>query len=183
VAQAIVGLGNPGSEYRETRHNVGHRVLDILAKRLHARFAREGRHAMARGRWQGEPLLLIKPTCYMNVSGPTVARLSRKLHLGPSDLIIVFDDIDLPLGKVRVRMKGSAGGHNGVRSLIEALGTDELRRVKVGIGRPVPPGERDRRHEVSDHVLSAFDTEELSVVETACEEAAEQALKLASTPR
>ncbi|HSL51511.1 MAG TPA: aminoacyl-tRNA hydrolase [Candidatus Deferrimicrobiaceae bacterium] len=176
MAQAVVGLGNPGPEYRDTRHNVGQRVVDALARRIHARFAREGGHAVARGRWQGEPLYLIKPNSYMNVSGPPVARLARKLHLGPADLVIVFDDLDLPLGKVRVRLSGSAGGHNGVRSLIEAFGTDALRRVKIGIGRPGPPGEdRDR---VSDHVLSPFFPEERDAIAAACDEAVEQTLTL-----
>jgi len=136
VAQAVVGLGNPGPEYRNTRHNVGQRVVDALAHRIHARFERDGGHAVATGRWQGETLYLIKPGSFMNVTGPPVARLARKLHLGPADLVIVFDDIDLPLGKVRVRPQGSAGGHNGVRSLIAAFGTDALRRVKIGVGRP-----------------------------------------------
>ncbi len=112
----------------------------------------------------------------MNVTGAPVARLARKLHLGPADLIIVFDDLDLPLGKVRVRLTGSAGGHNGVRSLIAAFGTDALRRVKIGIGRPGRPGEdRDR---VSDHVLSPFFPEEQETVAAACDEAADQALGL-----
>jgi peptidyl-tRNA hydrolase, PTH1 family len=176
VAQAVVGLGNPGPEYRDTRHNVGQRVVDALARRLHTRFAREGGHAVAHGRWQGEPVHLIKPSSYMNVSGPPVARIARTLHLGPADLVIVFDDIDLALGKVRVRQKGSAGGHNGVRSLIAAFGTDELRRVKIGIGRPGRPGEdRDR---VSDHVLSAFFPEERETIAAACEEAVAQTLVL-----
>lgn len=176
MAQAVVGLGNPGPEYRHTRHNVGQRVVDALARRVHARFEREGAHAVARGRWQGEMLYLIKPGSYMNVTGPPVARLARKLHLEPSDLVIVFDDIDLPLGRVRVRLKGSAGGHNGVRSLIEAFATDALRRVKIGIGRPGPPGEdRDR---VSDHVLSPFYPEEHEAIAAACEEAADQVMKL-----
>lgn len=179
MAQAIIGLGNPGPEYRNTRHNVGQRVLDALARSLHTRFAREGSHALARARWQGEALYLLKPGSFVNVSGPTVARLCRKLHLGPADLIIVFDDLDLPLGKVRVRMKGSAGGHNGVRSLIEALGTDALRRVKIGIGRPGRPGED--RERVPDHVLSPFYPEELEAVQAACHEAADQALKLVQT--
>lgn len=176
MAQAIIGLGNPGSEYRNTRHNVGQRVLDVLARRLHVRFVRQGGHAVARGRWRGETLYLVKPQSFMNVSGPPVARLGRKLHLGPSDLILVFDDLDLPLGKVRVRMKGSAGGHNGVRSVIESLDTDAVRRIKLGIGRPTPPGQG--KDEIVDHVLSAFDPDELPVVETACAEAADQALKL-----
>ena len=176
MAQAVVGLGNPGSEYRDTRHNVGQRVLDALAHTLHVRFERHGGHQVAEARRQGETVYLVKPRTFMNVSGPTVARICRGLHLGPADLIIVFDDIDLPLGKVRVRMKGSAGGHNGVRSLVATLGTDEIRRVKVGIGRPGEPGrDRDR---VADHVLSPFFPDELPVIETACAEAVEQALKL-----
>jgi peptidyl-tRNA hydrolase, PTH1 family len=176
VAQAVVGLGNPGPEYRNTRHNVGQRVVDALARRIHARFEREGGHAVARARWQGETLYLIKPGSFMNVTGPPVARLSRKLHLGPADLVIVFDDLDLPLGKVRVRLKGSAGGHNGVRSLIEAFATDELRRVKIGIGRPGRPGED--RDQVSDHVLSPFFPDEHDVIIEACDHAVEQVLKL-----
>jgi PTH1 family peptidyl-tRNA hydrolase len=176
VAQAVVGLGNPGSEYQGTRHNVGQRVVDALARTLHARFEREGIHQVARARWRGETVYLLKPRSYMNVSGPAVARLCRALHVGPEDLIVVFDDLDLPLGKVRVRLKGSAGGHNGVRSLIETLGTDALRRVKVGIGRPGEPGrDRDR---VVDHVLSPFVDDELPVIEQACADAAEQTLKL-----
>ena len=176
MAQAVVGLGNPGTEYRDTRHNVGQRVLDALAHTLHVRFERAGGHQVAEARRHGETVYLVKPRTFMNVSGPTVARICRGLHLGPADLIIVFDDIDLPLGKVRVRMKGSAGGHNGVRSLVATLGTDEIRRVKVGIGRPEEPGrDRDR---VADHVLSPFFPDELPVIETACAEAAEQALKL-----
>ena len=177
MPQAVVGLGNPGSEYHDTRHNVGQRVVDGIARRLHARFAREGGHQVARTEWAGRPLLLVKPRCYMNESGPVVARLARTLHLDASDLVIVFDDLDLPLGTVRVRMKGSAGGHNGVRSLIAALGTDEIRRVKVGIGRPAPPGQR--RELVVDHVLSPFYADEREAVEAACVEAADRALELA----
>lgn len=176
MAHVVVGLGNPGPEYRDTRHNVGQRVLDKLARRFHARFSREGGHQIARAHWQGQALLLIKPACFMNVSGPAVARVSRRLHLEPSDLVIVFDDLDLPLGKVRARMKGSAGGHNGVRSVIEALGTDAIRRVKVGIGRPAPPGQQ--KDLVVDHVLSPFYPDEREAVEAACAEAVDLALKL-----
>ena len=179
MAQAIIGLGNPGPEYRDTRHNVGQRVLDTLARRVHARFSREGGHPVARAEWQGEPLYLVKPICFMNVSGPAVARLSRKLVLAPSDLVIVFDDLDLPLGKVRARMKGSAGGHNGVRSLIAALGTDAFRRVKVGIGRPAPAGQR--KDLVVDHVLSPFYPDEHDAIETACATATDMVLKLVET--
>jgi len=175
VAQAIIGLGNPGPEYRDTRHNVGARVLDALAKKLKVRFQRSGGHFVGQTKWRGQILYLIKPQCFMNVMGPPVARATRKLKLLPGELVFVYDDLDMPLGKVRVRLKGSAGGHNGVRSLIHTFGTDQLRRVKVGIGRPASP-ER-ARGEVVDHVLSAFEPAELPTVEAACAEAATQALR------
>jgi len=176
VAQAIIGLGNPGPEYKNTRHNVGQRVVDALARRLHARLAREGAHQVASAEWGDHHLHLIKPGSFMNVSGPVIARLSKKLRLDSADLIIVFDDLDLPLGTVRMRMKGSAGGHNGMRSVIETLGTDAIRRVKVGIGRPGTPGQdRDR---VVDHVLSPFYPDEHDAIEAACATAADMVLKL-----
>ena len=176
MAQAIVGLGNPGPDYRDTRHNMGARALDALAKKIKVRFQRVGGHLVAQCKWRGDVLYLIKPQCFMNSMGPPVARVTRKLQLVPSQLILVYDDLDLPLGRVRVRMKGSAGGHNGMRSLIATLGSDQLRRVKVGIGRPASP-ERDRE-EIVDHVLSAFLPDELPTVEAACNEAGAQALKL-----
>ena len=175
MAQAIIGLGNPGPEYRDTRHNMGARVLDALARKLRVRFQRSGGHLVGQTKWHGQVLYLIKPQCFMNVMGPPVTRLTRKLKLGPGDLIFIYDDLDLPLGKVRVRLRGSAGGHNGVRSLISNLGTDKLRRVKVGIGRP--PSPERAREEVVDHVLSVFEPDELPIVAAACAEAATQALK------
>jgi peptidyl-tRNA hydrolase, PTH1 family len=179
VAQAIIGLGNPGTEYQGTRHNVGHRVVEGLARSLGARFDRASGHAIAEAEWQEETVYLVKPRAFVNESGPAVARICRRLHLGPADIVVVFDDLDLPLGSTRIRMKGTAGGHNGVRSLIQALGTSDFRRVKVGIGRPAPPGER--RHEVVDHVLSPFRRDELDVIEQACTEAANLALQLVTS--
>ena len=176
MAQAIVGLGNPGPDYRDTRHNMGARALDALAKKIKVSFQRVSGHLVAQCKWRGDVLYLIKPQCFMNSMGPPVARVTRKLQLVPVQLIFVYDDLDLPLGRVRVRMKGSAGGHNGMRSLIATLGTDQLRRVKVGICRPASP-ERDRE-EIVDHVLSAFLSDELPTVEAACNEAGAQALKL-----
>lgn len=172
MAQAVVGLGNPGEPYRDTRHNVGQRVLDGLARAVGARFRRDGDALVARAEWGGEPLYLVKPLAFMNVSGPPVARLTRRLGLAPADCILVYDDIDLALGAVRVRMRGSHGGHNGMRSVIDALGTSELRRVKVGIGRP------DRRDDVADHVLARFAPEELPIIETACAQARDRVLEL-----
>ena len=179
MAQAIIGLGNPGPEYRDTRHNVGARVLDALARKLRVRFQRSGGHLVAQTRWRGQALYLIKPQCFMNVMGPPVTRATRKLKLAPGELIFIYDDLDLPLGKVRVRLRGSAGGHTGVRSLIANLGTDQLRRIKVGIGRP--PSPERAREEVVDHVLSAFEPDELPLVTAACAEAATQALKQVET--
>ncbi len=182
MAQAVVGLGNPGKGYHGTRHNVGHRVLDRLADLLQAqqkllasfrRIPRLGQ--VAEGVYGAEPLLLFKPASYMNEAGGPVARFLREFEryaLTPADLILVYDDIDLPVGKVRVRLKGSHGGHRGVQSVIEELDTQALRRVKVGIGRP------SCKDEVIDHVLSRFSPEELPLIKSACAEAAEQVLKL-----
>lgn len=176
MGQAVVGLGNPGPEYQDTRHNVGQRVIDELAGRLRAAWMRQGPVLLARGRWRGETLDLVKPLAYMNVTGPVVEQALRQLDAGPGDLILVHDDLDLPLGTVRVRMRGGHGGHNGVRSVIETLGTEEIRRVKVGIGRP------ERKDEVVDHVLAAFDPEERPAVEAAVGAAADHVLLLAASP-
>jgi len=172
--RVVVGLGNPGPEYRDTRHNVGQRVLDLLARRLRASWRRDGSAVVARGQWRGEPVRLIKPISFMNESGPVVAKALRRVEAGPADLILVYDDIDLPLGTVRLRMKGSHGGHRGVRSVIEALGTQEIKRVKVGIGRP------DQKDDVPDHVLTSFERDELPAVDAAVAEAVERVLALLS---
>ena len=174
MANAVVGLGNPGPEYRDTRHNVGQRVLDHLASSLKKAWRRDGPAMIARAAWRGEPLHLIKPISFMNVTGPVVAKALRGVGAEPRDLILVYDDIDLPLGAVRVRMKGGAGGHNGVRSVIETLGTEEIRRVKIGIGRP------EHKGDVPDHVLAAFEPEEQDAVDKAVAEAAERVLALAA---
>ena len=177
MATVVVGLGNPGPEYRDTRHNVGQRVLDHLAQTLRGRpWRRDDATMLSRVTWRGEPLTLVKPLAFMNMCGPVVARIVRRHHAEPADLILVYDDIDLPLGTVRIRMKGSHGGHNGVRSVIEALGTDQIRRVKVGIGRP------DHKAHVPDHVLTAFEPEELPAVEAAVTTAADRILALSATP-
>jgi PTH1 family peptidyl-tRNA hydrolase len=174
MAHVVVGLGNPGSEYRDTRHNVGQRVLDHLARETfrEAPWRRHGAWAVTTGRWRGDTVTLVKPRAFMNESGPVVARALREHHADHHDLILVYDDIDLPLGAVRVRMKGSAGGHNGVRSVIAALGTPEIRRVKVGIGRP------EHKAHVPDHVLTVFEPDELPVVAAVIAEAAQRVLEL-----
>ena len=172
AGRVVVGLGNPGPEYRDTRHNVGQRVLDVLAKTVRGSWRRDGATIVARGRWRGEEVRLIKPLSFMNESGPVVAKALRRAEAGPADVILVYDDIDLPLGTVRVRMKGSHGGHNGVRSVIDALGTQDIKRVKVGVGRP------DHKGDVPDHVLTSFEHDELPVVDAAVAEAVEKVLAL-----
>ena len=168
----VAGLGNPGSRYQGTRHNVGQRVLDHLAPTLRATWRDEGWAQVARGRWRDETVHLVKPQSFMNVTGASIATALRRLHADPTDLIVVYDDIDLALGTVRMRMKGSHGGHNGMRSVIEVLGTDEIRRVKVGVGRP------ERKADVADHVLDRFRPEELAVIEDAVALAADRVLQL-----
>jgi PTH1 family peptidyl-tRNA hydrolase len=174
VAQVVIGLGNPGPEYQATRHNVGQRVLDVLAERLRGTFAREGDTVYAPVRWRGDTVYLVKPQAFMNLSGPAVRRALGRLSADALDVILVYDDIDLPLATIRVRMKGSHGGHNGVRSVIETLGTDAIRRVKVGIGRP------EHKGDVPDHVLTGFDPEEEEMVVKAVEAAADRVLELLS---
>lgn len=178
MAHVVVGLGNPGPDYRDTRHNVGQRVLDYLARETfrNAPWERHPGWAACAGRWRGETVTLIKPRAFMNESGPVVMRALRAHRADHHDLVLVYDDIDLPLGTVRVRMKGSAGGHNGVRSVIATLGTPDIRRVKVGIGRPA------HKADVPDHVLTGFEPDEMPTMEAAVAEAAQRVLTLLHTP-
>jgi PTH1 family peptidyl-tRNA hydrolase len=175
VSTVVVGLGNPGPEYQGTRHNVGQRVVERLADHLGQGWRREGRALVARGQWRGEPMHLVKPLAYMNASGPAVSEALERAAAFPADLVLVHDDIDLPLGAVRVRLRGGHGGHNGVRSVIEACGTEEIRRVKIGVGRP------ERRADVSDHVLAAFEPDELPAIDEAVQTATARVLALLHT--
>ena len=172
MAHVVVGLGNPGPEYRETRHNIGQRVVDHLAQQLKKAWHPDGRALVARATWRGDTLYLVKPQSFMNVSGSAVRHALQALGAGPEDLVLVYDDIDMVLGKVRTRLAGSAGGHNGVQSVIDALGTEAIRRVKIGIGRPT------HKSQVPDHVLTTFEPEEEEIVSTAVATAAERVLGL-----
>jgi PTH1 family peptidyl-tRNA hydrolase len=171
--RVIVGLGNPGPEYRGTRHNVGHRVVEELAERLDGRFRLRGPAHVAEAVWQAVPLHLVKLVSFMNVSGPPLARLLRVLDATPRQLVVVYDDLDLPFGTVRTRQRGRHGGHHGMESILGTLGTQEIRRVKVGVGRPAT------RDEVVDWVLTRFSDEEREALPRVIERAADAALALA----
>lgn len=165
--RVIAGLGNPGGGYAGTRHNVGWMTLDRVADLCGARgeVDRGGGLAARCG-----DLLLFKPTLYMNRSGPPVARLLRQKGLGAEDLLVLVDDVALPLGSIRLRPQGSAGGHNGLGSLVEALGTQQFARLRMGVG-PCPRGV-----DVADFVLSDFADAEWDAVERMTETAAQAAL-------
>ena len=135
--KVIVGLGNPGSSYARTRHNVGFWVIDRLAERHRLRFSRrEYKSQMAEGQIGDEEVVLLKPQTFMNASGEAVGRARRSLRLDPAEFVIVYDDLDLALGRVRVKTNSGAAGHHGVESVIEALGSKAFPRVRVGVGRP-----------------------------------------------
>lgn len=164
----VVGLGNPGEGYRHTRHNVGFRVVDVLAARTGSDIRRPEYQALtARAMLGRSMVLMMKPQTFMNASGRAVAAALQDLGLPSGRLIAIYDDLDLPLGRLRVRPDGGAGGHRGVASLIETLGTTAFPRVRVGIGRP-PEG-----CPVIDYVLSPFDPEEMEAAACAVTHAAD----------
>ena len=169
----IAGLGNPGESYANTPHNVGFDVVDVLAKKLETEWKNSsGFHArMARTAFAGETLMLVKPQTFMNLSGSSVAPLLRYYGGEPKDLTVVLDDADLPLGRLRIRPTGGSGGHRGLASVIEALGTEAFPRVRLGVGR-------EERRGLVDHVLGKFDEDRLSVVRTAVEAAADAVMCL-----
>jgi len=150
----IVGLGNPGERYAATRHNAGFLVVDLLAARAGAAGRVDDDLWVADARLEASALRLVKPLSYMNRSGPPVARLLAGLGAVPADLVVVLDDVALPLGAIRVRERGSAGGHRGLRSIVEALGTQEFPRVRIGIRQGELPDE------LADYVLAAVAPED-----------------------
>lgn len=163
----VVGLGNPGREYRRNRHNAGAMVVDRLARTLGKTFQRKvGQALVLEAGRNGREVILAKPTVYMNESGRSVTSLLRSFRLEPADLLVVCDDLDLPLGRIRLRPDGGSAGHRGLDSVISALGGRSFARLRVGIGRP--PGSTDP----VDYVLEDFLEEELPTVDDALERAA-----------
>jgi PTH1 family peptidyl-tRNA hydrolase len=176
--KAIVGLGNPGAKYRGTRHNIGFAVVDELARRAGIDFESAPVNALI-ARWRrraaalpasgaADDVLLAKPMTFMNDSGQAVGDLTRYFRIGPGDLLVVVDDVQLPLGRLRARTRGSAGGHNGLRSVIAHAGED-FARLRVGVGRG------DSRRDLADHVLARFDSDESAEAERMIARAADAA--------
>jgi UDP-N-acetylmuramoyl-tripeptide--D-alanyl-D-alanine ligase len=168
---AVVGIGNPGEIYKDTPHNVGQRALDRLADTLGGQWTRQDQALVAQVERQGTPLYLIKPLTPVNFTGRVVFPLARHLGVEPTTCVLVHDDIDMALGAVRGRMNGSDGGHRGVRSVLEAFRTDDVPRVKIGVGR-------SRTQQVTGHVLAPFAPAERSVIDKACADAADRVLEL-----
>lgn len=162
----IAGLGNPTKEYAGTRHNVGFEVIDRLAEDCRIDVSMRKHKALCgKGYIGGEKVILCKPQTYMNLSGESLRELVDYYKVAPEDIIVIFDDISLDPGQLRIRAKGSAGGHNGIKSIIAHLGTQEFPRVKVGVG------EKPRGWDLADYVLSRFNSEDRGLMDEAVKEA------------
>lgn len=170
----IVGLGNPGHEYEKTRHNAGFRAMDILADKLGCRLDKAKFQGLyGQTTYKGRKLLLLKPQTFMNLSGKSVLQLSAYFHVPPQNIVVLFDDISMEPGKLRIRADGSAGGHNGIKSIICELGSQSFPRVKIGVGAKPHPD-----FDLADWVLSTFSAQEEKTLLPALERAADAALAI-----
>ena len=176
--KVIAGLGNPGAQYANTPHSIGFEVADAIAREIGAewRASASFKGELATGMFAGQKVLLLKPMTYMNLSGDSVAPVVRYHNATPADLLVISDDIDLPVGRIRVRVGGSAGGHNGLKSIIERVGTPLFTRLRVGVGR-----DTHDRSEVIGHVLGKFDPESRAVMDKVVPAAVQAAAAIIST--
>ena len=168
----VVGLGNPGREYEKTRHNCGFRAVDLLAEQLGTKIDKlkfQGLYAQVN--YEGKKLFLLKPQTYMNLSGRSVLQLSAYFNIPPQRIIVMFDDISLEPGRLRIRADGSAGGHNGIKSIIQELGSQEFPRIKIGVGAKPNPN-----YDLADWVLSVFSANEEKALAVSLDNAAKAAL-------
>jgi len=172
MIRLVVGLGNPGKEYEKTRHNVGFMVIDELVRRLKLKnYSEEALSHVYRARIGGREVILAKPQTYMNNSGLAVINLLEENGIEPEEMLVVYDDIDLPLGMTRLRLEGSSGGHRGVESIIKNIKTEKFPRLKIGIGRP------KRKEDVVSYVLSPFSKEEEEIIRAIIKKATDCVLR------
>ena len=176
--KVIAGLGNPGAQYANTPHSIGFEVADAIAREIGAEWKASAsfKGELATGMFAGQKVLLLKPMTYMNLSGDSVAPVVRYHNATPADLLVISDDIDLPVGRIRVRVGGSAGGHNGLKSIIERVGTPAFTRLRVGVGR-----DTHDRSEVIGHVLGKFDPATRAVMDQVVPAAVKAAAAIIST--
>jgi len=168
VTWLIIGLGNPGKRYRLTKHNVGFRVVDRFAEKKGIKLKRRlGKVQVGEGRIGSERVVIAKPLTYMNRSGVVVRKLIKELGIALDHLVVVHDDLDLGCGRIKIKERGGHGGHKGVSSIIEQIGSSDFLRIKVGIDKP------ERPDEGADYVLSPFDNEQLPLIEESMEQASE----------
>ena len=168
----IVGLGNPGKQYERTRHNAGYRAIDLLAQKLGCKIDKakfQGLYGQVN--YNQKKLFLLKPLTFMNLSGRSVLQLSAYFSIPPQRIIVLFDDVSLEPGRLRVRADGSAGGHNGIKSIIQELGSQEFPRVKIGVGAKAHP-----EQDLADWVLSTFSAQDEKALQSAFERSADAAL-------
>ena len=172
----IAGLGNPGKEYENTRHNIGFDVIDRLAEEENIAVMESKHKALiGKGYVAGQKVILAKPQTFMNLSGESIREAVDYYKIDPEDIIVIYDDISLDPGQLRIRLKGSAGGHNGIKNIIAYLGTQEFPRIKVGVGAKPP------KMDLADYVLSRFGAEEQKIMDEAFGEAAEAAVMMMTT--
>jgi PTH1 family peptidyl-tRNA hydrolase len=170
----VVGLGNPGSKYWNTRHNVGFAALDALAEQLHVTVDRvKFQGLVGQGTLEGRKIVLLKPTTYMNLSGQSVQAAARFYKIPPERILVLFDDISLDPGRLRVRKNGSAGGHNGIKSIISCIGSQEFPRIKIGVGAKPHPD-----YDLADWVLSVFPLDQREAMAKTYQKAAQAAVTL-----
>lgn len=171
--EMIVGLGNPGEEYRQTRHNAGFEAVDRILTKMPGKFEKSlsGEAEIWLGRFKGRRLVLVKPQTFMNLSGKAVAKACAKFEIAPEMVMLIYDDIALPLGKLRIRRNGGSGGHNGVESVISSMATNRFARIRIGIGESEPGRQ-------IEHVLARFSDTEQTVAEKVLEAAAEAAMSV-----
>ncbi len=176
--KVIAGLGNPGAQYANTPHSIGFEVVDAIAREIGAEWKASVsfKGELASGMFVGQKVLLLKPMTYMNLSGDSVAPVVRYHNATPADLLVISDDIDLPVGRLRIRVGGSAGGHNGLKSIIERVGTPAFTRLRVGVGR-----DAHDRSEVIGHVLGKFDPAKRAVMDQVVPAAVKAAAAIVST--